>query len=108
MTNAARTKTINELKAAMASSEAKLAALPAAIFVIEWHESILKTDGDKVALCGSSLYTGKATMMIQEAAKFTRSALASGADGVAVAMPAGKALSRMTVRHAEMLAMLGE
>lgn len=102
----ARTQAIAEFKAAIAKQEAQLALVPTGAFVIEWHESVLKTDGATVALFGPQIYSGKASMMIQEAAKFTRTAAAT-AGGVAVALPAKKALQRMQDRNAELLKMMG-
>jgi hypothetical protein len=100
MNKAAAAQVIETLKAAEAAIQSKLANVSG--FVIVWHDSCLKVTDGSVSLCGENIYSGKASEMIQAAAKWNT---IIGADEPrAVAMPAKLAAAKLAKAHAEMIA----
>jgi hypothetical protein len=96
------TDLIKNLLAAVARTEAAIAAIPANQWVIVWHDCVLKTDGAKVAILGQHYYTGSQKFMEAEAARFPTDA----EDSPAVAMSAPAALALIEAKNREMLANL--
>ena len=103
---------IESLRAACASSEAELAALPVDQWVIVWHDCALKIsrEDQKVGLCGDEIYVGPRWQMELDAARFEQQVNKGNKDSDTPdpvwPMSVGRALELVREKNAQLLASL--
>lgn len=98
---------IEELKANCAATEAKIAAVPGEFFVLIWNDSVLRTNGLSVSLCGPEIHNRKtmraALADAQRFAAAIKDAEIRKSQPVAV-FPAAQALEFVKRKNAELIA----
>lgn len=94
---------IADLRANMKAAEDRIAALPADVYVIVWHNSCLRTDGKTVAMLGPEIYTSESRAYMQAECKAWNAKLPAEQEA-AVCMTAAQALETIRAGNAALVA----
>lgn len=101
MTTTNLAQVIADLRANVAASRAKLAAIPDHACVIIWHDVPLRITGDTIAIHGRDIYWGSYAQMQRDAQGWNAK---DEIDRPAVVMTKAQALAHTDAKDAAMLA----